>query len=236
MDVSKGEIYFREKIGKIRDEGSIFNTELNLLILEWVETCVKGNLALVELTPSFLPFREVVFDVIWLLSQSPGNINSVADTLRHIILYDPLSLSKLAIERLDPDLLEQAGVITMFSALIKKISRINTLMNYKFNKNFFIESCPQGFSEILTLCRNSSTSSIGEGWRVMRKEFLRMIGKWELDLYRVVDLILIENELCHLFPFLEFCGIEKKIIRQVFKIKFKIIWKFQREEKRNRNR
>jgi hypothetical protein len=220
MDVSKGEIYFRDKLSKITSKDSIFNTELNLLILEWIEASLKNEQNLMELTPLFLSFRDIIFDVIWLLSQTPSCLPALATILRNIILYDPLSLSKLAIERLDPDLLEQAGVITM--------------MNYKFHKNFFIETCPRGFSEVLMLFKASpgqkSKNQKEEHWVEMRREFLRLVGKWELDLYRVIDLVLIENELHQFYPFLKFCGVDSKVFRQVFKIKFKILWKFQRLE------
>ena len=176
MEVSKDELYYRERMGRATDAEAV-----NALVLEWVEGVLVDS-SLASLSQAFVPYSEQVMDVIWLLSQEAANIEPLVPFLLHFLNSgDVAYLSRLAIERLDAEVLERAGVITQASALVKKMSRINTQLHYKYNKNLFMSGEEmKNVSVVLG-------EAVGSG---DREKFFWTVGKWELDLHRALDILL----------------------------------------------
>ncbi|KAJ1668224.1 THO2 plays a role in transcriptional elongation [Coemansia sp. RSA 1646] len=62
---------------------------------------------------------------------------------------------ELAKERLDPDILEQAGTVSSAAAFTKKYVRLNTALHFKQTKFNLITEQSEGFSKIVTLIQSS---------------------------------------------------------------------------------
>lgn len=221
MVVVKGELYFKSHLESL----AALDGKLGGLVIEWIESAIQDN-SLFSLCAAFSPYSSLVLDAMWVVDEATVR-PSLAILLRHFIMMDAAVLTKLAIERLEAELLEAAGVITSAQALLKKTSRINTLINYKFNKISYQEEVPAGFEKIKDWLKLAREELLGqEGiW-----EFYEIIGCWELDLHRVLELALPFMS-ANLVSNLETAKISREKIVSVVQIKFELLWKMADRDK-----
>ena len=123
---------------------------------------------------------ETILDAIWLLSIQPSYRSSIIQVIK-ALSSEGLVTHDLLLRRLDYDLLEEAEIIEDASVWQRKTIRINTSMFYKQRKFNLLKEEPVGYAQVIATIRRSSDCY---------KELLCLIGKYDLDPYRVVDLLL----------------------------------------------
>ena len=195
---------------------------------EWPELLNLFNLSFsVIVKDQKNELSSILVDTIWILDlqlESDPKRQIMGEIL-HFLLAKGYVPSVMAKERLDPDLLELAGAIQSSSLFMKKLVRINTGMFYKQQKfNLFREES-EGFAKLISLL---FTFPANISPRTLFEQVIGLIGYFDLDPTRVLDVIIDEFAFCSndKFPIflglLRLCGFSSETVASVFC--FKLQW------------
>lgn len=94
--------------------------------------------------------------------------------------------AKMALEYLEPELLEAAGIITSASAMQKKLIRINTSLFYKQHKFNLLEEEPKGYAKLIFILYEMQIDEVDSYYSII----LQLIGYYDLCPNRVIDILL----------------------------------------------
>ncbi len=191
---------------------------LNEIILELVSGHLNGEgdnvIEVLQILFQFTEFRGILqstlLDVLWLFDLeaeiTSNSVNSSFDTsvasvesLKEGNLSPIVLLAKelfeqgfidvsLALERLEPLFLEGIGIIASADLLNKKLIKLNTAVYYRQQKFNLLREESEGFSRLLVMLAESDPLDP----QLVFERVMIMIGTFDLDPIRVLDLILDE--------------------------------------------
>lgn len=153
----------------------------------------------------------ILTDVLWVIDLQhesgpvPGSSESVGQMtaekqrlagLLRAFLSAQLIPPNVAKERLDADLLEAAQAIYSASQFGKKQVRINTALFYRQQKFNLLREEPEGYAKLMDLLMDvgrivvDSLPSVGAAVKDTFEQVVRLIGYFDLDPNKVLDVIL----------------------------------------------
>lgn len=136
-------------------------------------------------TPDLQPF---FVDALWVVSAvatGPSLIALTTILMALLAVPDRPGFVKDLQGTLDPDLLQQFQLIADKNAMLKKIRMLNTETHYKQHKFNLMQEQSEGYAKLLSLLWDTTNSNDLTTLRVTR-----IIGKFDLDPNRVLDLML----------------------------------------------
>ena len=152
----------------------------NLAMTLVYEAVLTGNIDALNTFESSL-----ILDAIWLADIDSSNRDALANTLFQLVSNQKISVD-LAKQRLDFELLEAAQVISDASAWSKRQIRINTSQLYKQHRFNLWREESEGYSRLMVTLNQLASWS---GTEHVFEELLRLIGIFDIDPNRVIDLI-----------------------------------------------
>lgn len=96
----------------------------------------------------------------------------------------------LALERLEPAFLEAIGIIASADLFNKKLIKLNTAIYYRQQKYNLLREESEGFSRLLIMLADESSKAVDP--QMVFDRIMVMIGTFDLDPIRVLDLLLDE--------------------------------------------
>ena len=127
---------------------------------------------------------KLLCDIFWLLDVKLASAERfLADLVALFVRTQLLSAADCMIN-LDPDLLSRAHVIQSKDSFNKKIVRINTAILYKQQRYNLLREDSEAFSMITFLLKESPSS--------LFTDLMTLVGSFDLDANRVIDLIISE--------------------------------------------
>lgn len=129
----------------------------------------------------------ILTDILWLFELSEvGTGRKKLASLVGLVHRENFVSGPLLCERLEAELLEEAGILPSAQVFQRKLIRMNTAMLYKQQKfNLFREE-PQGFAKLMSLLWHAE---LGEE-EILYEKLLSLVGCFDLDPNRVLDVII----------------------------------------------